>query len=101
MSRSAGAGVTVCPKCRVSYSVYLEQELIARAGCFAHRVASPPPDPDAARRLRRAWAKGPAYAVRPATIEARSAAADLRDDQRVERDVQLEPSTEDLLLALH
>lgn len=97
--------MSVCPACRVSYSVFLEQEVIDRPGCFRHWTETPPPDADAARRLRRAWASSPTYPiVRPAalTVEERAAAADLRDDQRVERLRKLEAvtSTEDRLLAV-
>jgi hypothetical protein len=91
--------VTVCPECFVSYEVWLEAERVCRAGCRDHRTETVPPDPDRVRALRRAWAKGPAYAVRPAapTVFERAEAVDVRDAQRLARELAV-TSTDDLLL---
>jgi hypothetical protein len=93
--------VTECPKCRVRYEVWREQQLVRRAGCRRHRTETPPPDPDAVTRLRRAWTSSqPTYSIiRPAlTTGERAAAADLRDDQRAQRDESPDPWRSDVPL---
>lgn len=82
--------MTVCPECKVSFVVYREREIVKRSSCYQHRDgdATPAPDPLAISRLRRSWSSVETLRMQPIPR------ADLRDDQRAERQRERQENAE-------